>query len=72
MDLFSLLQRLFVYGLYQLQNIAFTCSIYQTIVLAFHRYLAVSRPLEYYVDNSVAAVGKMNFCAIFSYNNVLS
>ena len=51
-------QRLFVYGLYQLQNIAFICSIYQTIVLAFQRYLAVKSPIEYYMDNSVAAIGK--------------
>ena len=56
MTTFSTLQKLFVYGFYQLQNIAFICSVYQTIVLAFHRYLAISRPIEYYVDNSVAAM----------------
>ena len=48
---------MFVYGLYQLQHIAFTCSVYQTIVLAFQRYLAISRPIEYYVDNSVVSAG---------------
>ena len=53
----SILQKLFVYGLYQLQHIAFTCSVYQTIVLAFQRYLAISRPIEYYVDNSVVSMG---------------
>ena len=38
-------QRLFVYCLYQLQNIAFICSIYQTVVLAFQRYLAMQKRL---------------------------
>ena len=32
--------------------------MYQTIVLAFQRYLAISNPIEYYMDNSVAALGK--------------
>ena len=54
----SLFQKLFVYGLYQLQNIAFICSVYQTIVLAFQRYFAISNPIEYYMDNNIAAVGK--------------
>ena len=52
-------QKLFIYCFYQLQNIAFICSIYTTVLLALQRYMAISRPLEYYVDNTTAAAGKL-------------
>lgn len=42
-------QLIFIYLLYQLQNIALTCSIYATVVLAVERYIAVSRPVEYHI-----------------------
>ncbi len=34
--------------LYGLHNAIMTCSIYMTVVLAFERYLAVSKPIEYH------------------------
>lgn len=50
--------KLFVFVLYQLQSISFVCSVYQTVLLAVQRYLAISRPTEYYITQSVAsAVG---------------
>ena len=61
MDEHLYFQRLFVYVLYQLQNISFICSVYQTVLLAVQRYLAISRPIEYYVDQSVAAAGELLF-----------
>lgn len=39
----------FVYFLYQLQNVALTCSIYMTVMLAVERYIAVTRPIEYHL-----------------------
>ena len=51
------LQKLFIYVLYQLQNISFVCSVYQTVLLAFQRYLAISKPMEYYASQSVTAPG---------------
>ena len=53
--LFLLFQKLFIHGLYQLQNISFICSVYQTVVLAFQRYLAISKPIEYYISQSTAS-----------------
>ncbi len=40
----------FVYGLYQMQNIALMCSIYTTLALAVERYLSVARPLQYHLS----------------------
>ena len=42
-------QVVFVHFLYQLQNVALTCSIYMTLMLSVERYLAVSRPIEYHI-----------------------
>ena len=50
-------QKLFYVILYQLQNISFVCSVYQTVLLAFQRYLAISKPMEYYASQSVTASG---------------
>ena len=49
-------QKLFIYVLYQLQNISFVCSVYQTVLLAFQRYLAISKPMEYYASQSAAGM----------------
>ena len=40
----------YAYGLalYGLHNAVMTCSIYMTVVLAFERHLAVSKPIEYH------------------------
>ena len=54
-------QKLFIYVLYQLQNISFVCSVYQTVLLAFQRYLAITQPLEYYANQSAAAAGKIGY-----------
>ena len=50
-------QKLFVFVLYQLQSISFVCSVYQTVLLAVQRYLAISSPTEYYITQSVASAG---------------
>lgn len=42
-------QLVFIYFLYQLQNIALSCSIYMTVLLAVERYWAVSRPVQYHL-----------------------
>lgn len=42
-------QIIFIYFLFQVQNIALTCSIYATVVLATERFMAVSKPVEYHI-----------------------
>ena len=44
--------------LFPVQNIALLCSIYTTVVLAVQRYLAISKPLEYYIDGATATAGE--------------
>ena len=44
--------------LFPVQNIALLCSIYTTVVLAVQRYLAISKPLEYYIDGATSAAGE--------------
>ena len=51
-------QILFIYSLYQIQSMAFVCSVYTTVLLAIQRYLAISKPLEYYVEGVAATAGK--------------
>lgn len=58
---------IFIYSLYQLQNIAFLCSIYTTVLLAVQRYLAISRPIEYYVDVASATAAGRNWKAAMTY-----
>ena len=45
----------FIHCLYQLQNVALTCSIYTTLAVAVERHLAVSRPVEYHIMVAAAA-----------------
>ena len=51
-------QIIFVHFLFPVQNIALLCSIYTTVVLAVQRYLAISKPLEYYIDGATSAAGE--------------
>ena len=51
-------QIIFVHVLFPVQNIALLCSIYTTVVLAVQRYLAISKPLEYYIDGATATAGE--------------
>jgi hypothetical protein len=37
---------------------AFLCSVYTTVLLAIQRYLAISKPLEYYVEGVAATAGE--------------
>ena len=57
-NLHLLLQIIFVHFLFPVQNIALLCSIYTTVVLAVQRYLAISKPLEYYIDGATASAGE--------------
>ena len=53
------MQIIFVHFLFPVQNIALLCSIYTTVVLAVQRYLAISKPLEYYIDGATATAGEI-------------
>ena len=55
-------QIIFVHFLFPVQNIALLCSIYTTVVLAVQRYLAISKPLEYYIDGATATAGEQRAC----------
>jgi len=36
---------------------AYFCSVYTTVLLAIQRYLAISKPLEYYLEGATASAG---------------
>ena len=38
----------YAHVLYPIQNVNLCCSIFMTLFLAMERYLAVSKPVEYY------------------------